>query len=306
MRVKAPGHVSPRIAPTGFRPIDYRDFHMPKLIISVDLAAAVGSWKLHLGADLPRREKKVLEQMMAEKLIRGLERQNPKDTFTSLRSNPDDPPDILLEYNGETTGIEVTELLPPNRLENDSIIRSIRESILTRLVIGEQTKNRVMHISLRQDSNSLRPGKCAPLIAQSLNDAMTDAQLDQFRVPIPTELSESVVSIDVDTIDLTGDPRLANPDHPLIIFSSQHTVIRPEIDVPAMLEKTVGNKINHALSTPSWLLIWTKHHATATVCDELFAALPQYLGVHTCRIQYRRVYYLDLSPPAKLGTFLPT
>ena len=83
-----------------------------KAIISIDLASMVGSAKLmKLGRALPRDNKSDLELMIANHLLRTI-RLKGEHSFEGLRICEQDPPDVLFEYDGVTTGIELTELLP--------------------------------------------------------------------------------------------------------------------------------------------------------------------------------------------------
>jgi len=267
-----------------------------KWIISLDLASAVGTAELKMPTRvLPRDDKERLELTIAKQLL-AIIASHSSASFTGLRTNTDDPPDVLFKHDGVTTGAELTELLPPNRLEKDAIIRSIRERMLSALSVGPHTRNRVVHVGFTDDyANQLRPKNAADSLSIILNEFFASSGPDPRSLPVPTKLKSVISRIYVDYEDLTDDPRLDNDEHPLIIFGAQHTLIVPEDDIPAMLDAAIGRKLLHDLSMPTWLVVWSDHPATCSVQDDIVARLHPYLARQ--EVKYDHVFYFDLVPP---------
>lgn len=267
-----------------------------KAVISIALNSVVGSMQLKIPTrPLPRRDKKQLELTMARRLL-SVVQQRSRHLFAGLRTNCEDPPDVLFEHNGATTGIELTELLPANRLEKDAIICLLRAQLLSRLNMGPKTRNRVVHIFLVDDySEKLRPGQCIIPLAEALNAYLNSSKCERGVLPVPSELQDTVSRISVRLEDLTGDPRLDDEDHPLIIFGAQHTMLVPQDDIPDMLDAAVGPKLRQDLDIPTWLVLWSSHSAIGSVQERIASHLPVYLSPK--KIRYQHVFYLGFAPP---------
>ena len=108
-----------------------------------DLNAMHGTAEFRQGKRLDRSNKAKLELGLANTFLRSLEAEE-GITITGSRSNSDDPPDVLFELNGQTTGLELAELLPENRLERDAILRRVRKRVLQLLHLSEKTQDWVI------------------------------------------------------------------------------------------------------------------------------------------------------------------
>src|SRR5262245_7634578 len=107
-------------------------------VISIDLARMTGDVVYVPGLQLPRHDKKLLEQTIGEYFsnhlfLRGGIR------LRDVQSNPSDPPDLTFSYDGKRKGLELSELAPENRLEKDNIILELRRDIISQLVLSEKT-----------------------------------------------------------------------------------------------------------------------------------------------------------------------
>ena len=72
-------------------------------------------------SSLSRDDKARLEVALSRVLLNSLAKKTEAPFGEPESTCPDDPPDVTVNVAGVQTGIELTELLPPNRLENDAI-----------------------------------------------------------------------------------------------------------------------------------------------------------------------------------------
>jgi hypothetical protein len=92
-----------------------------------------------------------IELFIASGLLAGLSRDEQLGV-TNVRANPNDPPDVLFERNGvETVGVELTEIMPPNRFDKDAFLRKLRSEILRHLELSELSANWVIGLNLTDD-----------------------------------------------------------------------------------------------------------------------------------------------------------
>ena len=216
-------------------------------------------------------------------------------TITNVRNADVDPPDVCFVSDGEEHGLELTELLPENRLERDAIIRQLTTKVLSSLSFGSATRDWVISITLVDDYASKLRVSPADELVRVLVNFFSDLQPEQrapTTVPVPPALRRQVRRIDAQRWDLTADPRIGNRDEPLMIFTAQHTNIVPDQDFPAMLRATVGPKALHDIALPTWLLIWSHHYALAALQKDLVPFIEEF--VQSMLNTYLRIFYLDL------------
>lgn len=265
-----------------------------KAVVSLDLTAMVGSLQLQQPSHpLPQDNNQNLELAVANRFLAVVQHYS-SHSFSPARTNPADPPDVLFDHDGEETGLELTELVPPNRRQKDAILQSVRSDILGELEIGPNTRNRVISISMANDyQERLRPKKLGSQIAKLLNDVLRDLDQDKHLVALPPTLQGVLSHVSVCHEDLAGDERIEQEDHPLLIFGAQHTLIVPDDDIPDMLETAFGRKLKHDLSGPTWLLVWNSHPAIGAVRDQIISQLRPCLSKPD--IKYQHAFYLDLA-----------
>lgn len=267
---------------------------MAKGYVTIDLAATWGSMKLRPGTPLPRHDKKAVELVVANKFLQSL--QDPgKGEFADIQSNSKDPPDILFEMDHETIGLELTELLPQNRLERTAVIRKFKQRILQKLALGPHSRDWLISIMLAEDYAAKIRLRCEAELAAALDAFFSSSHRGvrtQKELPIPGSVQHSIRRVHALPWDLTGDPRIQTRDQPLIIFSAQHTLVVPDRDFPTMLETVVGRKARHDLALRTWLLLWSNHQAFGSLNDELVRHIKLYLRQH--EIRYERLFYLHL------------
>jgi hypothetical protein len=98
------------------------------VVISPDMM--YGSAKLIQGSRLDRTNRGSMEVAIATPIIKS----HPISMdVRNIRANPDDPPDVIFNVEETERGVELTELLPPQRLANDAAIKSIKSRLLDRI-----------------------------------------------------------------------------------------------------------------------------------------------------------------------------
>lgn len=267
---------------------------MKKAMISIDLASMAGTLKFVQGPQLPRHDKKLLERVIAKTFLTHLSQQD-GSTVSDIQSNLTDPPDVIFKFNGQLRGIELSEIIPENRFEKDSIIRKLRRDIISLLTISEKTSGFVFNIFLVDDySAKIRPGHIDRALANALTSFFNRGDSDAKIIEVPKEIKDVVSRISVFRADITGDPRLEDDHEPLIVFGAQNTMLVPEDDCPSMIESRLSRKGFHDLDFPTWLLLWSNHYALASLRDKLDNAISCYLRSHT--MNYERIFHLHLFP----------
>ena len=273
-----------------------------KGIISIDLTTLVGGAQLEIPTqELPREDKSQLELVVANKMIAVLKQHDP-GSFEEIRSNQEDPPDIVAQYNGISMGIELTELLPSNRLEKDSILQRLRRSILSQLLLGSHSRNQVVQIFFVDNyPEKIRAKQCATALSELLNDFFQknrNSQANHSELVVPAKLWNIISHVSIKPADLSSHPLIRSENEPLIIFGSQNTLIRPDCDIPKWLKTAINPKLLLDFSMLTWLLVWSHHAALTPVRNEIIQQMRAYLADK--RSNYIRVYYFDLFPPRVL------
>lgn len=278
---------------------------MTKGIIVLDLSAMHGGGTLSLPKGLPRRNKPELELQVARRFLESL---GPTRDIhaVNIRGNQHDPPDILFELDGVTTGLELVELLPENRLEKEHILRELRRRILESLDIGDSTRNWVVNITLVDDyaaklSLPRRPERAFAALLRRFFEGVQKDTTSPNSIQVPAELCEYVRSIGAERGDLNNDPRLQNPAEPLLIFGAQHTNVIPEQDFPLLFDNVVGRKLEHDIASSTWLLIWSNHPAFFPLRDEILQHAVRWFTGRTTR--YDRTFYMHLYPGGSITEF---
>ncbi len=270
-----------------------RDVVTKKAVISIDLASMAGTLNYVPGPQLPRHDHDLLELTIANTFLAYLS-QRDASAVADVDKGPD-PPDLTFTYNGQFRGIELSELIPENRFEKDDIIRKLRRNVISRLTLGDNTRGCVVTIFLTDDySTKLRPGRIDSILADALTRFFDRGDSDAKIMEVPDQIHDVVTRISVFREDMKGDPRLEDDREPLILFGAQSTMLIPEDDCPAMVESRLSRKGLHDLDCPTWLLLWSSHHALASLRDELDNAIGCYLRSRP--MDYERVFHLHLFP----------
>ncbi len=278
---------------------------MRKGYVVFDLAALHGTAVLVSGKALDRSHKAALELNLANFLLRSLTAEE-GITVTEIRSNPNDPPDVLFEVGEQTLGMELAELLPENRLERDDILRRVKQKVLALLQFSEKTKDWVVTIWLVDDyASRISLPHCETALATALDAffvRVTPNARSRAEIPVPGALDDYVDLITVEPCDLSGDPRVRSRIEPLIVFTAQHTNVVPDREFPQLIHQVVQRKELHDLTMPTWLLLWSNHYAFGPLRDHLVKHIDQYLTTHPSK--YARVFYLHLHPFGDITEFL--
>jgi hypothetical protein len=265
-----------------------------KAIISIDLAALAGTMRFVPGTPLPRHDKRLLERSLAGFFLAHLS-QREGCAFSDVFSSPSDPPDVTFIYAGQRRAMELSELVPENRFEKDAILRNLRRDVLAGLRLGEHTSGFVVTIFLTNDySARIRPGRIHASLAEALNGFFARNDPVTQSVAVPESVRDIVTRISIFREDLAGDPRLGDPREPLIVFGAQHTILIPEDDCPTIVASRLSRKGRHDLSEPTWLVLWTTHHALDACRNQLDNAIAFYLQRHP--VKYERIFHLHLFP----------
>ena len=252
----------------------------------------MGTLKYVPGQSLPRHDKQLLERTIANGRLANLA-QREAVAFADLQNNPADPPDVVFTYAGQARGMELVELVPPNRLEKDAIIRQLRRQIVSRLDLGTQTKDCVINVFRRDDyAQQLKPGRVDKVLATTLNEFFAQPEQPAHNIPVPDEVRPVVTGISYFKEDLSGDPRIDHENEPLIIFGAQCTLLVPEDDCPKMVAWSLGRKQLHDVDKPTWLAVWSNHLALGSLRREIDDAIDAYLAEHP--VKYERVFHLHL------------
>jgi len=269
-------------------------FVTKKAVISIDLASMAGTLMYDPGVELPRNNKRLLEQMVASTFLEHLS-QRDSSKVTDIQSNPTDPPDVMFTYNGELRGIELSEFLPDNRLQKDSILLRLRRAVISRLILGDNTRGFVVTIFLADGyASHIRPGRIDSALADALANFFDRGNPNGNIIEVPKQIQNIVTRISVFREDLTGDPRLQDNREPLVVFDAQDTLLVPEEDCPAMVKTRLVRKGLQDFAIPTWLLLWSNHHALSSLRDHMDNAVGSYLRSHP--MNYERVFHLHLFP----------
>lgn len=263
-----------------------------KATVSIDLASWAGTLKFVPGLQLPRHDKRLLERTIAATFLTHLS-QRDGSVVADVQSHATDPPDVTFSYNGQLRGMELSEILPENRLEKDSIIRRLRRDILSQLALSDSTAGFVVTIFLADDyARRIRPGRIDQALAHALANFFAQGDSQTNVIKVPQHIQDTVTSISVFREDLRGDPRLEDDREPLLVFGAQSTMLVPEDDCPAMIESRLSRKSLLNLAIPTWLLLWSNHRSLISVRDELDNAIGTYLRSRPMR--YERIFHLHL------------
>ena len=266
---------------------------MAKGYVVFDIATLRGAAQFVPGRALPRHDKRALELMLAQTVLGSLgARESPCPA--DVRSNPDDPPDVLFSLAGKQLGLELAELLPDNRLERDAIIKQTKANILARLSLGRLTRDWVVTVMLRDDyARRLRP-RFAEALAATLTTHLgrSSSCRHPATISLPTELQSSIRLVRIEPYDLTGDPRIRARDEPAIVFTAQHTNVVPDREFPTLMSSVIGRKARHSLAGPTWLLLWSHHFAFGPLEADIVRHVDQFVQSHPP--PYGRIFYLHL------------
>ncbi len=274
---------------------------MAKGYIIFDLSAGHGSARFLPGVSLGRSDKSRLEEELASVLLEALAIAE-EAKVENVRANLSDPPDIIFELNEQEIGIELSELLPENRLEKDAVLQRIRKDLVRRIPQNHKSKDCVITIMLKNDyASKIQIPRFSPRLASVLTACFEEPSPLPTSIAIPMELQSYVSLITLTPCDLSADPRIENAMEPLIIFSAQHTNILPERDFPEMVDKIVSRKEMHDLSSPTWLLLWSSHYSLGPLTEELIDQIDKYLLANPTN--YDRVFYLRAQEPYSLNEF---
>jgi hypothetical protein len=115
------------------------------------------------------------------------------------------------------------------------------------------------------------------------------------KVGLDAKTAMWVDRIYIERWDLTNDPRISRPDEPLIIFSTQHAVLRLGEDIPAMVAERLEAKRNYSENIPAWLLLWSNHFSLRGLADAIEDEVDR--QVMKSHLPYERVFYLHLHWP---------
>ena len=267
---------------------------MPIAHMHIDLASVTGTMKLVPGRiQLPRHSKTALELTIADTALNVLSKHE-NSKLNDLQSNPNDPPDVFFEWNNITIGAEVVELLPPNRLGKDAAIRKFKQELISKLSLGEATRDRVINIFLDDDSCeivNLRgfSRQLAPFIQDALKSTADEHSVLRF----VREKDEATVTITIYQHNLSEDTRISERDEPLIVLGAQNTTMIPERDLPQIVENTLQSKMRMHFDMPMWLIAWNYHPAFFGHSQELRSHLSQYV----CSLEsgFERAIHLHLQ-----------
>ena len=226
------------------------------LVITPDMMS--GAAQFVPGARLDRTNRGRMELAIATSIING---RPDALVVTNIRVNPNDPPDVLFEVDGHTHGIELTEVLPPNRLANDAVISRLKSNLLDSLRFDDSTKNKVITIALLDDyAARLTPSiRIAPLAAAiQIACAVLESSANQITyATLTSEQRQQLHSVTIQKCDLSKAPRVTSPQMPLIIFSAQLQRFYPDTDFDEMIAAAARPKLLHDLDVPCELLLWS-------------------------------------------------
>lgn len=276
-----------------------------KSITSIDLATCTGSLMFKPGLRLPRHDKHLLNLAIAESFLSHLSDQD-GSVIDEIKSIDNDPPDVTFTYNGVHCGMELTELLPVNRLEKDDIIRRLKRNIVSQLCLSTQTCGYVVNIFLQNDyAGKLRPGHHIHTpIAAALNAFFSEPDHSTEHIDVPSQLQHVVSQISVYKADLAEDLRIKDENEPLIVFGAQNTSLIPEEDCPSIVQTRLSKKGLHSFEMPTWLVLWSNHYALRSLRNELDDAIGDYLKSHP--MKYERRFHFHLFSGSGATEFLDT
>jgi len=233
-----------------------------------------------------------MEVMIATSVLEGIAKQHQLTIKNIQSNNPNDPPDVRFEIDSIGYGIELTELTLPNRLEINSIIRRLKDSILSQLPIGDVTKDWVVSVSLDTDNaNKVRGRGLEKQIAETLKTFFSSDDIKTDRTHVLT-LPNNRGKLAVYQADLSDEPGIQQRNEPLIVFSALNVTMYPDEDIPKMVEKALKGKFLIRSNELLWLLVWSEHMALTSFDNEILEAIKQYSTAHPH--SFANIIYISL------------
>lgn len=261
--------------------------------VILDLASFVGTMQYVGGRQLPRdtRSEPLVERHLANLLVSAIGH-GEGVAIGEVRTNRPDPPDVVVDYGGQSIGVEVTELLPSYRLEKDAIIRQLRRDTLAQLPIGPNTRDLVINVNCRDDyAKEFRPGRwVGPMLGKSLAAFLDGEVHGRGTIALSPKLAIAVSSVSYFRDEnVPANPLILRKDEPLILFGAQCTPINPTADFPVMVAERLDRKCGHKVDRTTWLLLWSEHYSMEQFQLDIVTALRAYFAVR--QSPYQRTFY---------------
>ena len=266
--------------------------------VSLDLTSMMplgkgASLKFKSGIRIPS-EKESREMFVGYGFLHALAKKE-SASVTNIRSNRDDPPDVLFDWNGIKKGLELTELMPENRRRKDVKLNTLRRGILSAIDRSKDNSDCAIVISFIDDY-----GANAWI---ETNGAELGRYLDTFLrdnfvgiVPVPARFAGIVRTIHFIRDVFSDHPLRENPNDPIIQFPAQSTAMIVEDDIPAIVAKALSPKLLRSAAALSWLILWNVHRSLAELHHEIATAMQSVLRSHSA-IAYERVFHCSIGSP---------
>jgi hypothetical protein len=260
---------------------------------------------------LPIPREKIKKELFLGKLIIPFIRQaHNLDDPIELSTNPNDPPDLLLTTPTRAIGIELCELIYPERHLNDSLLLRFEEAIRRKLA-KDSFSNYQLYLMLKSaPDGTLRLPK-RPLWDTVISDLLP--VLDQVKglacvkgatSVLPEEhLPESCRSyMQLVMLDYIGPPSNLSPVRPIIRFANRQQEFSGDA-LRSIVSGPIERKLDMKLAGINILLIWSQHRSFRFCISETSEAIIDLL-LHRMRSAFLDVLYLHRSTENIIGILM--
>jgi len=225
-------------------------------------------------------------------------------------SNPADPPDLLASTMKKQVGIELCELIYRDRYPRDSALTRIERAVRS-LISAEDYAQFHLNFLLKQTHEGKVPLPSRPAFLAALRE-LTDllnrgkglacikgAAWLLLEEHLPESCRTFLYQITVDNI---GDQLPVTRERPIITFSNAAQEISEQV-LRAIVNETVGRKLDMRLQGTNVLLIWSCHPSFKHCISETCAVVTDLL-LSRMRSSFADVLYLHRSTENVLAALM--
>jgi hypothetical protein len=218
-----------------------------------------------------------------------------------VSSNREDPPDLLASTSTRAIGIELCELIFPERYVNDSRLAQFEQAVRRRLPDTEFANYQLL-FAFKYASD----GRIRLPVRTKLDTAIVDliGVLELVKgmaciqgatsMLFEKHLPESCISfLHLVALDNIGKPSNSESERPLIKFANYQQQFSKEA-IRSIVSGPIKKKLNMKLSGDNVLLIWSQHPSLRFCIPETSEAIVDLL-LERMRSPFRDVLYLHRS-----------
>jgi hypothetical protein len=195
---------------------------------------------------------------------------------------------VLVAINGQPIGVEVTELVHANRIDEDKFLDKLKIDILREISPGEHTRNCIVQLSLHESYGSRVEAKgCTEAVSAFLNKELPRCTGQRNTLRLPTDLQRWFESIVVER------SQAINQLWPSISFTADATYIISDVDFPPLVARSIGKKLAKKTSGVTWLLVWAETPGIDVVRNELLTDVQH---LRRARLSHTAEFFCSFLP----------